>query len=222
MESSWLASVRMDFLRVFSFDATELRGTMKSLLRWAVVRLLEPWRTIHRNRRGKTISSRLVVFGRKGRRARTEGTNRGWSVVAFDHCITSVQDCDAPAEFSGSDETMAQFNGNRERANSAQSRLSKQNSTNGSVTYRFGSVGQDTQLCLWDLTEDVLFPLSRTRTQPTQWARKPALMETIARTLRYRARIVCSTRRSAAQTATNQPASSTALWSRQASASSRR
>ncbi len=70
------------------------------------------------------------------------------SVVAFDHCITSVQDCDAPAEFSGSDEDIAQFNGNRERANSAQSRLSKQNSTNGSVTYRFGSVGQDTTLLM--------------------------------------------------------------------------
>ncbi|XP_028921073.1 dystrophia myotonica WD repeat-containing protein isoform X2 [Ornithorhynchus anatinus] len=26
------------------------------------------------------------------------------------------------------------------------------------VTYRFGSAGQDTQFCLWDLTEDVLFP----------------------------------------------------------------
>uniref|UniRef100_A0A8C3UV03 Dystrophia myotonica WD repeat-containing protein n=1 Tax=Catharus ustulatus TaxID=91951 RepID=A0A8C3UV03_CATUS len=27
-----------------------------------------------------------------------------------------------------------------------------------SVTYRFGSAGQDTQFCLWDLTEDVLDP----------------------------------------------------------------
>ncbi|KAJ8383646.1 hypothetical protein AAFF_G00216170 [Aldrovandia affinis] len=36
-----------------------------------------------------------------------------------------------------------------------------------SVTYRFGSVGQDTQFCLWDLTDDVLYPrlpLSRART----------------------------------------------------------
>ncbi|NXA17970.1 DMWD protein, partial [Ibidorhyncha struthersii] len=35
------------------------------------------------------------------------------------------------------------------------------------VTYRFGSAGQDTQFCLWDLTEDVLYPrppLSRART----------------------------------------------------------
>ncbi len=26
------------------------------------------------------------------------------------------------------------------------------------MTYRFGSVGQDTQFCLWDLTDDVLYP----------------------------------------------------------------
>ncbi|KFM58031.1 WD repeat-containing protein 20, partial [Stegodyphus mimosarum] len=33
------------------------------------------------------------------------------------------------------------------------------------TSYRFGSVGQDTQLCLWDLTEDVLKqPIGRTRT----------------------------------------------------------
>lgn len=30
------------------------------------------------------------------------------------------------------------------------------------VSYRFGSVGQDAQLCLWELTDDVLFPRRRT------------------------------------------------------------
>lgn len=30
--------------------------------------------------------------------------------------------------------------------------------------YRFGSVGQDAQLCLWELTEDILFPKRRTAT----------------------------------------------------------
>ncbi|EPQ04891.1 Dystrophia myotonica WD repeat-containing protein [Myotis brandtii] len=40
----------------------------------------------------------------------------------------------------------------------------------GSITYRFGSAGQDTQFCLWDLTQDVLYPhppLARTRTLPS-------------------------------------------------------
>ncbi|KAJ8369109.1 hypothetical protein SKAU_G00091370 [Synaphobranchus kaupii] len=38
--------------------------------------------------------------------------------------------------------------------------LSRHSSKGGatSVTYRFGSVGQDTQFCLWDLTDDVLYP----------------------------------------------------------------
>jgi hypothetical protein len=48
----------------------------------------------------------------------------------------------------------------------------------GSITYRFGSAGQDTQFCLWDLTEDVLSPhppLARTRTLPgTPGATPPA------------------------------------------------
>ncbi|XP_023391109.1 dystrophia myotonica WD repeat-containing protein [Pteropus vampyrus] len=48
----------------------------------------------------------------------------------------------------------------------------------GSITYRFGSAGQDTQFCLWDLTEDVLYPhppLARTRTLPgTPGATPPA------------------------------------------------
>uniref|UniRef100_A0A673C8U7 WD repeat domain 20a n=1 Tax=Sphaeramia orbicularis TaxID=375764 RepID=A0A673C8U7_9TELE len=103
--------------------------------------------------------------------ARGHGHKSWVSVVAFDHYTTSVEESD-PMEFSGSDEDfqdqMIHFG--RDRANSTQSRLSKRNSTDSrpvSVTYRFGSVGQDTQLCLWDLTEDILFPhlpLSRTRT----------------------------------------------------------
>ncbi|KAI3363794.1 hypothetical protein L3Q82_001402 [Scortum barcoo] len=105
--------------------------------------------------------------------ARGHGHKSWVSVVAFDHCTTSVEDGDPPAEFSGSDEDFHEqihFGAGRDRANSAHSRLSKRNSTDSrpvSVTYRFGSVGQDTQLCLWDLTEDILFPhlpLSRTRT----------------------------------------------------------
>ncbi|XP_063079426.1 WD repeat-containing protein 20-like [Engraulis encrasicolus] len=115
--------------------------------------------------------------------ARGHGHKSWVSVVAFDHCTTCVGSAngsgDVPAEFSGSDEDLPQQQQQqqqhgpgvgRERANSTLSRLSKCNSTDGgglSVTYRFGSVGQDTQLCLWDLTEDVLFPvlpLSRTRT----------------------------------------------------------
>ncbi|XP_051953952.1 WD repeat-containing protein 20-like [Xyrauchen texanus] len=172
-DGKFLACAGQDgFLRVFCFDSAELHGTMKSYFGGLLCLCWSP-------------DGRYVVTGGEDDLvtvwsfsdcrviARGHG-HRSWvSVVAFDHCITSVQDCEVPTEFSGSDEEfqeLVQFNGSRERANSAQSRLSKRNSTDGrgvSVTYRFGSVGQDTQLCLWDLTEDILFPhlpLSRTRT----------------------------------------------------------
>lgn len=169
-DGKFLACACQDgFLRVFCFDTAELHGTMKSYFGGLLCVCWSP-------------DGRYVVTGGEDDLvtvwsfadcrviARGRGHKSWVSVVAFDHCITSVQDCEAPAEFSGSDDDFQeqiQSNGSRERANSAQSRLSKRNSTDGrpvSVTYRFGSVGQDTQLCLWDLTEDILFPLSRTRT----------------------------------------------------------
>ncbi|KAL1254232.1 hypothetical protein QQF64_016461 [Cirrhinus molitorella] len=169
-DGKFLACAGQDgFLRVFCFDTAELQGTMKSYFGGLLCVCWSPdGRYIVTGGEDDLVTvwsfsdSRVVARGRG---------HKSWvSVVAFDHCTTSVQDSEAPAEFSGSDEDFqdqVQFNGSRERANSSQSRLSKRNSTDGrgvSVTYRFGSVGQDTQLCLWDLTEDILFPLSRTRT----------------------------------------------------------
>ncbi|CAB1434795.1 unnamed protein product, partial [Pleuronectes platessa] len=70
-------------------------------------------------------------------------------------------------ELSGSEEDLHQGAPNntmhfgRVRTSSTLSRLSRHSSKGGgtpSVTYRFGSVGQDTQFCLWDLTDDVLYP----------------------------------------------------------------
>ncbi|XP_056336624.1 WD repeat-containing protein 20 [Danio aesculapii] len=164
-DGKFLACAGQDgFLRVFCFDSAELHGTMKSYFGGLLCVCWSPdGRYIVTGGEDDLVTvwsfsdSRVIARGRG---------HKSWvSVVSFDHCITSVQDCDA--EFSGSDEDFQlQFNGNRERANSAQSRISKRNSTDGrSVTYRFGSVGQDTQMCLWDLTEDILFPLTRTRTQ---------------------------------------------------------
>ncbi|XP_067274428.1 WD repeat-containing protein 20 isoform X2 [Pseudorasbora parva] len=152
-DGKFLACAGQDgFLRVFCFDSAELHGTMKSYFGGLLCVCWSPdGRYLVTGGEDDLVTvwsfsdSRVIARGRG---------HKSWvSVVAFDHCITSVQDCETPAEFSGSDEDFQeQFNGNRERANSV------------SVTYRFGSVGQDTQLCLWDLTEDILFPLSRTRT----------------------------------------------------------
>ncbi|KAM9842388.1 WD repeat-containing protein 20 [Aulostomus maculatus] len=170
-DGKFLACVSQDgFLRVFNFDAVELHGTMKSYFGGLLCVCWSP--------DGKYIvaggeDDLVTVWSFLDCRviARGHGHKSWVSVVAFDHYTTSVEESD-PMEFSGSDEDFQDqmINFGRDRANSTQSRLSKRNSTDGrpvSVTYRFGSVGQDTQLCLWDLTEDILFPhlpLSRTRT----------------------------------------------------------
>uniref|UniRef100_A0A3P9DT89 DM1 locus, WD repeat containing n=1 Tax=Maylandia zebra TaxID=106582 RepID=A0A3P9DT89_9CICH len=101
--------------------------------------------------------------------------HKSWvNVVAFDPFTTSLED-EEPMELSGSEEDLHQGAQNnsmhfgRVRTSSTLSRLSRHSSKGGgspSVTYRFGSVGQDTQFCLWDLTDDVLYPrlpLSRWR-----------------------------------------------------------
>ncbi|XP_036398282.1 WD repeat-containing protein 20 [Megalops cyprinoides] len=169
-DGKFLACVSQDgFLRVFNFDSVELHGTMKSYFGGLLCVCWSP--------DGKYIvaggeDDLVTVWSFLDCRviARGHGHKSWVSVVAFDHYTTSVEESD-PLEFSGSDEDFQdQIHFGRERANSTQSRLSKRNSTDSrpvSVTYRFGSVGQDTQLCLWDLTEDILFPhlpLSRTRT----------------------------------------------------------
>ncbi|XP_048831167.1 WD repeat-containing protein 20 [Brienomyrus brachyistius] len=169
-DGKFLACVSQDgFLRVFNFDAVELHGTMKSYFGGLLCVCWSP--------DGKYIvaggeDDLVTVWSFLDCRviARGHGHKSWVSVVSFDHYTTSVEESDH-TEFSGSDEEFQdQIHFGRDRANSTQSRLSKRNSTDGrpvSVTYRFGSVGQDTQLCLWDLTEDILFPhlpLSRTRT----------------------------------------------------------
>uniref|UniRef100_A0A8C8CWX2 WD repeat domain 20b n=1 Tax=Oncorhynchus tshawytscha TaxID=74940 RepID=A0A8C8CWX2_ONCTS len=172
-DGKFLACASQDgFLRVFGFDAAELHGTMKSYFGGL---LCVCWSPDGRYIVAGGEDDLVTVWSFSDCRviARGHGHKSWVSVVAFDHCTTSVEDSDPPAEFSGSDEEFHEqihFAGGRDRANSSQSHLSKRNSTDGrpvSVTYRFGSVGQDTQLCLWDLTEDILFPhlpLSRTRT----------------------------------------------------------
>ncbi|XP_016782462.1 WD repeat-containing protein 20 isoform X2 [Pan troglodytes] len=169
-DGKFLACVSQDgFLRVFNFDSVELHGTMKSYFGGLLCVCWSP--------DGKYIvtggeDDLVTVWSFVDCRviARGHGHKSWVSVVAFDPYTTSVEEGD-PMEFSGSDEDFQDLlHFGRDRANSTQSRLSKRNSTDSrpvSVTYRFGSVGQDTQLCLWDLTEDILFPhqpLSRART----------------------------------------------------------
>uniref|UniRef100_A0AAV2K7J3 WD repeat-containing protein 20 n=1 Tax=Knipowitschia caucasica TaxID=637954 RepID=A0AAV2K7J3_KNICA len=158
-DGKFLACASQDgYLRVFGFDAAELHGTMKSYFGGL---LCVCWSPDGRYLVAGGEDDLVTVWSFSDCRviARGHGHKSWVSVVAFDHCTSSVEE---GAELSGSDDDCPE-----PRENCG---LSHRNSTESralTVTYRFGSVGQDTQLCLWDLTEDVLFPhlpLSRTRT----------------------------------------------------------
>lgn len=99
--------------------------------------------------------------------ARGQGHHSWVSVVAFDPYTTSYGEHDP--DFSGSDDeiiTQHNYNHVRERpyriSTTSQGGQSNRNSygselrVSGGTCYRLGSVSQDTQLCLWDITEDVL------------------------------------------------------------------
>ncbi|RXN01505.1 WD repeat-containing protein 20 [Acipenser ruthenus] len=163
-----LACVGQDgCLRVFHFDSMELQGVMKSYFGGLLCVSWSP--------DGKYLATGgeddLVTvwsFGEGRVIARGHGHKSWVNVVAFDPFTTSLEE-DGPVEFSGSEEDLQDpIHFGHVRTSSTLSRLSKHSSKAGaSVTYRFGSVGQDTQFCLWDLTEDVLYPhlpLSRART----------------------------------------------------------
>jgi hypothetical protein len=165
-----LAVVSQDgFLRVFHYDTMELEGIARSYFggflcvcwspdgRYVVVGGEDDLVTVW------SFHERRVV-------ARGQG-HRSWvSVVAFDPYTTSYSDEDV-VDFSGGsdDESQSQnlhnhignctfSSGSSERSRtSASNRNSTEVNRLGSATcYRLGSVGQDTQLCLWDITEDVL------------------------------------------------------------------
>uniref|UniRef100_A0A3B4TCX4 DM1 locus, WD repeat containing n=1 Tax=Seriola dumerili TaxID=41447 RepID=A0A3B4TCX4_SERDU len=152
-------------LRVFHFDSMELQGVMKSYFGGLLCVSWSP--------DGKYLATGgeddLVTvwsFAESRVVARGHGHKSWVNVVAFDPFTTSLED-DEPMELSGSEEDLHQGAQNnsmhfgRVRTSSTLSRLSRHSSKGGgsaSVTYRFGSVGQDTQFCLWDLTDDVLYP----------------------------------------------------------------
>ncbi|OPJ69936.1 hypothetical protein AV530_002822 [Patagioenas fasciata monilis] len=90
--------------------------------------------------------------------ARGHGHKSWVNAVAFDP-FTGAAQSPQPPELGGGEDDDGD-NGDAEPSDPLARRSPP-------VTYRFGSAGQDTQFCLWDLTEDVLYPrppLSRART----------------------------------------------------------
>ncbi|KAI1894045.1 hypothetical protein AGOR_G00129950 [Albula goreensis] len=146
-------------LRVFHFDSMELQGVMKSYFGGLLCVSWSP--------DGKYLATGgeddlVTVWSfTEGRVVARGHGHKSWvNVVAFDPFTTSLED-EEPMELSGSEEELqGALHFGRVRTSSTLSRLSRHSSKGGatSVTYRFGSVGQDTQFCLWDLTDDVLYP----------------------------------------------------------------
>ncbi|KAF0023266.1 hypothetical protein F2P81_023896 [Scophthalmus maximus] len=103
-DGKFLACASQDgFLRVFGFDAAELHGTMKSYFGGL---LCVCWSPDGRYIVAGGEDDLVTVWSFSDCRviARGHGHKSWVSVVAFDHCTTSVEDGDPPAEFSGSDE----------------------------------------------------------------------------------------------------------------------
>ncbi|XP_063703761.1 WD repeat-containing protein 20 [Culicoides brevitarsis] len=158
-----LAIVSQDgFLRVFQYNTMELIGIARSYFGGFLCVCWSP--------DGKYLvvggeDDLVTVFSLLEKKvvARGQG-HRSWvSVVAFDPYTTSYTNWDGP-DFSDDENAAVNDSGyvsrnntenhGRKRTTSARDSLVAPEKT--ATSYRLGSVGQDTQLCLWDITDDVL------------------------------------------------------------------
>lgn len=153
-----LAIVSQDgFLRVFNYESMELVGIARSYFGGFLCVCFSP--------DGKYIvvggeDDLVTVYSLTEKRvvARGQG-HRSWvSVVAFDP-FTTLSSWDQN-DFSDDENQYDQSNGNSKRIRSSirDSTLSSAGPDSKLICYRLGSVSQDTQLCLWDITEDILRP----------------------------------------------------------------
>ncbi|XP_032673961.1 WD repeat-containing protein 20 isoform X4 [Odontomachus brunneus] len=164
-----LAVVSQDgFLRVFQYNTMELVGSARSYFGGFLCVCWSPdGRYVVVGGEDDLVT--IWSFHEKRVVARGQGHHSWVSVVAFDPYTTSYGDHDP--DFSGSDdETMPHNNHNHfhEKSNrlsttsqsggvhSNRNSCSSELRMSGGTCYRLGSVSQDTQLCLWDITEDVL------------------------------------------------------------------
>ena len=173
--NKFMAVVTQDgFLRVYNYDTMEFHGQMKSYFGGLICV-------------GWSPDSKYIVVGgeddlvtvwsfhEKRVVCRGQGHKSWVNVVSFDPHTSLISDCDG-IDFSGSEEDFGHPprgvpNSLRQDALRGSTRSTASKGSTRSVdkmaivSYRFASVGQDTSLCLWDLTEDVLRqPMGRTRT----------------------------------------------------------
>lgn len=146
------------YLRVFDFEKQELIGSMRSYFGGLLCVCWSP--------DGKYIvtggeDDLITVWSCLEERviARGEG-HRSWvNVVAFDAHMTQVGDDRADSD--DEDYHSSSSHGHHNKTNTPRA------TERGIVSYRFGSVGDDTQLLLWEIGEDVLKP-QRVRTRSTR------------------------------------------------------
>ena len=146
-----LATVSQDgFLRVFDFDSQTLYGVVKSYFGGLTCVCWSP--------DGKYIvmggeDDLVSAWSFHDRRLIARGVgHQSWvNVVAFDPYTTHVSG--GGGRVDDSDEEDIEQNGISSTSCSAEDKDGL-----GVTSYRFGSVGQDTMLMLWDLSEDILKP----------------------------------------------------------------
>ncbi|KAH8232677.1 hypothetical protein KR032_011425 [Drosophila birchii] len=180
---SHLAVVSQDgFLRVFHYDTMELLGIARSYFGGF---LCVCWSPDGKYIVVGGEDDLVTVWSLQDRRvvARGQG-HRSWiSVVAFDPYTTSYTNWDG-GDFSDDENQMNEYSNSREarfsgdstanggfdgfdrnstpvhaarnRPHSASFRSDASSADKLAISYRLGSVSQDTQICLWDITEDVL------------------------------------------------------------------
>ncbi|XP_054153503.1 WD repeat-containing protein 20-like [Oppia nitens] len=188
--SKYLATVSQDgFLRVFNYDTMELIGRMRSYFGGLLCVCWSPDNKFVVTG-GEDDLVTIWSFTEKRVVARGQGHKSWVSVVTFDPFTTSYSE---NFDLSGSEEDNSQqlqptsvLNNESNRTTNSSNMYSGVNSRSASTSrsesgslnrlnrstfsqnitaYRLGSVGQDTHICLWDLSDDVLKqPVGRSRT----------------------------------------------------------
>ena len=137
------------YLRIFDFDGQSLNPIMRSYFGGLLCVCWSP--------DGKYIVSGgeddlITVFSFYENRVIARGVgHQSWvGMVRFDPYLTSVS---GGGTMDDSDEEVPEA---ERRSSACGNRNSSVEMESPGASYRFGSVGQDTMLLLWDLTEDVL------------------------------------------------------------------
>jgi WD40 repeat protein len=143
------------FLRIFDYNAMELLDKMRSYFGGLTCVCWSP--------DGRYVvtggeDDLVTVWSVQERRVVCRGQgHKSWvNVVAFDSYTTSCSSngdigaINNSVDFSGSDDDISRM------SPLSPNSVSLVPHDDEPLSYRFGSIGQDTMLCLWDITEDIL------------------------------------------------------------------